>query len=55
MCILFIYTNPSPPQGGYRLVVASNRDEFYKRPAKGAFKCADTDIIRGKTGNFLTD
>ncbi|RZC42444.1 NRDE domain containing protein [Asbolus verrucosus] len=48
MCILFIYTDPSPPAGGYRLIIASNRDEFYKRPARKAFLCPKTNIIGGR-------
>jgi uncharacterized protein with NRDE domain len=48
MCILFIYTNPNPPAGGYRLIVASNRDEFYRRPARNAFLCPETGIIGGR-------
>uniref|UniRef100_A0A8D8JRD1 Transport and Golgi organization protein 2 n=1 Tax=Culex pipiens TaxID=7175 RepID=A0A8D8JRD1_CULPI len=40
MCILFIYVNSGhggdgdPVLGEYRLVLASNRDEYYARPAK---------------------
>lgn len=40
MCILFIYVNSGhggdgdPVFGEYRLVLASNRDEYYTRPAK---------------------
>ncbi|KAJ8676402.1 hypothetical protein QAD02_012189 [Eretmocerus hayati] len=34
MCILFIYRNPNPSKGGYKLIIASNRDEYYARPAK---------------------
>ncbi|XP_044260425.1 transport and Golgi organization protein 2 [Tribolium madens] len=48
MCILFVYTDPKPPKGGYRLIVASNRDEYYKRPAKQAFRCPHTNIIGGR-------
>ncbi|EFA05078.1 transport and Golgi organization protein 2 [Tribolium castaneum] len=48
MCILFVYTDPTPPKGGYRLIVASNRDEYYKRPARQAFKCPHTNIIGGR-------
>ncbi|KAF5294365.1 hypothetical protein FQR65_LT10818 [Abscondita terminalis] len=48
MCILFIYTNPSPPKNGYRLIVASNRDEDYNRPARHAFHCTGNNIIGGR-------
>lgn len=38
MCILFVYVNNSgrPVPGEYRLIVASNRDEYYARAAKAA-------------------
>ncbi|XP_032679747.1 transport and Golgi organization protein 2 homolog isoform X1 [Odontomachus brunneus] len=36
MCILFIYRNPDANAGSYRLIIASNRDEMYKRPALSA-------------------
>ncbi|KAL3270540.1 hypothetical protein HHI36_021078 [Cryptolaemus montrouzieri] len=48
MCILFIRTNPSPKEGEYRLIIATNRDEFFKRPAKEAFLCPETKIIGGR-------
>lgn len=36
MCILFIYRNPNADVRSYRLIIASNRDEAYKRPASSA-------------------
>ncbi|XP_011644020.1 transport and Golgi organization 2 homolog [Pogonomyrmex barbatus] len=36
MCILFIYRNPDADVRSYRLIIASNRDETYKRPASSA-------------------
>ncbi|KAL1501965.1 hypothetical protein ABEB36_007186 [Hypothenemus hampei] len=48
MCILFLHTNPDPKDNEYRLVVATNRDEYYKRPAKVAFQCSKTGIIAGR-------
>ncbi|XP_070162135.1 transport and Golgi organization protein 2 homolog [Polyergus mexicanus] len=36
MCILFIYRNPNAAIKSYRLIVATNRDETYKRPALSA-------------------
>uniref|UniRef100_A0A182SVA3 Transport and Golgi organization protein 2 n=1 Tax=Anopheles maculatus TaxID=74869 RepID=A0A182SVA3_9DIPT len=36
MCILFVYVDDGSLPGRYRLVLASNRDEFYARPAKSA-------------------
>ncbi|CAG9839872.1 unnamed protein product [Diabrotica balteata] len=47
MCILFIKSNPSPPKGGYRLILATNRDENYQRPAKPAYR-DEYGIIGGK-------
>ncbi|XP_076230899.1 transport and golgi organization 2 [Calliopsis andreniformis] len=32
MCILFIYRNPDADSESYRLILASNRDEYFKRP-----------------------
>ena len=32
MCILFVYRNPDADSGSYRLILASNRDEYFKRP-----------------------
>ncbi|XP_053692988.1 transport and Golgi organization protein 2 [Sabethes cyaneus] len=36
MCILFIYVNADGKPGKYKLILASNRDEYYNRPAKVA-------------------
>ncbi|XP_050070663.1 transport and Golgi organization protein 2 [Anopheles maculipalpis] len=36
MCILFVYVGDGSAPGRYRLVLASNRDEFYTRPAMSA-------------------
>lgn len=33
MCILFIYRNPNADSESYRLILASNRDEYLKRPS----------------------
>lgn len=52
MCILFIHANPQPTEGGYRLIVASNRDEQYERPAATLARIDDT-IIGGKFIGFL--
>lgn len=32
MCLLFVYINNNPDDDGYRLILASNRDEFWQRP-----------------------
>lgn len=36
MCILFIYRNPEASADSYRLIIVSNRDEFFARPADPA-------------------
>lgn len=36
MCILFIFINPDPKPGEYKVILASNRDEVIGRPAKPA-------------------
>lgn len=48
MCILFVHVNPDPKPGQFRLVLASNRDENYRRPAKPADFIEDTNLIGGK-------
>ncbi|CAG9770121.1 unnamed protein product [Ceutorhynchus assimilis] len=48
MCILFLHTNPDPKEDEYRLIVATNRDEYLKRPAKTAYQCPKTSIISGR-------
>ncbi|XP_036145767.1 transport and Golgi organization protein 2 homolog isoform X2 [Monomorium pharaonis] len=57
MCILFIYRNPNADAKTYRLIIASNRDETYKRPASPANyweehpEClGGTDMEPGKEG-----
>ncbi|XP_067215512.1 transport and Golgi organization 2 homolog isoform X2 [Linepithema humile] len=57
MCISFIYRNPNATIKSYRLIVASNRDEIYKRPASSAHywekhpEClGGTDMEPGKEG-----
>ncbi|EDO39284.1 predicted protein [Nematostella vectensis] len=36
MCIVFLSFNDDPSPGGYKLILAANRDEFYKRPTAPA-------------------
>lgn len=36
MCIVFLYFNDNPGPEGFKLIIASNRDEFYSRPAAPA-------------------
>ncbi|XP_068693576.1 transport and Golgi organization protein 2 homolog [Montipora foliosa] len=48
MCIVFLYFCDEPDPNGYRLVIASNRDEVYCRPAAGAkFWDTNPNIIAG--------
>lgn len=48
MCILFVYVgDDSGTVGRYRLILASNRDEFYTRPAKVAAPWQDNPRIVG--------
>ena len=49
MCILFLYYCDKPSADGYRLIVASNRDEYYDRPtARATFWEKNPNIIAGK-------
>ena len=49
MCILFLYYCDKPSADGYRLIVASNRDEYYDRPtARATFWEKNPHIIAGK-------
>lgn len=47
MCILFISTDPNPAPGGFKLILASNRDEFYHRPALSLAEWAENKSIFG--------
>lgn len=49
MCILFIYVNNNgqPVPGEYKLVLASNRDEYYTRPAKAAAPWEESPFVIG--------
>jgi len=47
MCIIFSIVNPNPQPGGYKLIVASNRDEFYSRPASVAKEWTDNPFVYG--------
>lgn len=51
MCILFTYSNADPLPGGYKLILASNRDEYYARPASPAAEWQEDSCIVG--GEFL--
>jgi len=50
MCILFLYVAKQTPKSphGYKLILATNRDEFYSRPARSArFWTSDPTILAG--------
>lgn len=48
MCIIFFVLNENAKEDGtYKLILASNRDEFYKRPAKVADRWAEDEYIIG--------
>ncbi|GJQ80657.1 hypothetical protein Trydic_g9241 [Trypoxylus dichotomus] len=46
MCILFIHTDPNPQPNGYRVIIISNRDEFYARPSQQISRV--NDVIGGR-------
>jgi uncharacterized protein with NRDE domain len=49
MCILFLVTDKALAFGKYKLILASNRDEFYARPAAVAQRWAiNPNTIGGK-------
>ena len=45
MCLILTAINPNSE---FKLVLASNRDEFYERPTKNMFWRADTNILSGE-------
>ncbi|XP_063234106.1 transport and Golgi organization protein 2 homolog isoform X2 [Bacillus rossius redtenbacheri] len=47
MCVIFLYTNPDAEAGQFRLILATNRDESYKRPAKQAHFWDESPTIIG--------
>lgn len=47
MCILFFYLNESAQNNEYKLILASNRDEYYARPASIAARWHDDECIIG--------
>ena len=57
MCIIFLYSDPTCQQNGYKLIIASNRDEYFQRPTKEAAFIPDnpqvlcgTDLEEGVEG-----
>jgi uncharacterized protein with NRDE domain len=51
MCILFLIAFHDSSKSPYKLVLASNRDEFYKRPTKIAGPWEGHDEIFGGIDN----
>ncbi|XP_075158705.1 transport and golgi organization 2 isoform X2 [Haematobia irritans] len=47
MCVIFFYVNSNPKENGYKLILASNRDEFYARDTKEAAKWEDVENCYG--------
>ncbi|XP_034672069.1 transport and Golgi organization protein 2 isoform X2 [Drosophila subobscura] len=47
MCVIFFYTNSNPQPGGYRLILASNRDEFFARKTVAATEWPNADHVVG--------
>ena len=45
MCLILFSYNSHPH---YKLILASNRDEFYERPTKQLYKWADKNILAGQ-------
>lgn len=47
MCILFFIVNGNASENEYKLILASNRDEFYARPASIASQWNENERIIG--------
>lgn len=47
MCILFFISNGNPNPGAYKLILASNRDEYYARPALPAAAWKENEFVYG--------
>lgn len=47
MCVIFFYVNSNPTAGGYKLILASNRDEFFARDTQDAAKWANAEHVYG--------
>jgi hypothetical protein len=53
MCILFLHTTNNPAPNEFRLILASNRDEYYERPAHQAHIWDDDATVIGGTARRL--
>eukprot|EP00099_Drosophila_melanogaster_P006883 NP_001259525.1 transport and golgi organization 2, isoform C [Drosophila melanogaster] len=47
MCVIFFCADSNPQPGGYKLILASNRDEFFARATLSAAKWANADHVYG--------
>lgn len=47
MCVIFFYVNSNPTPGGYKLILASNRDEYFARDTQDAAKWANAEHVYG--------
>ncbi|KMZ09639.1 transport and Golgi organization protein 2 isoform X3 [Drosophila simulans] len=47
MCVIFFCADSNPQPGGYKLILASNRDEFFARATMSAAKWANADHVYG--------
>ncbi|KRF82248.1 transport and Golgi organization protein 2 isoform X1 [Drosophila virilis] len=47
MCVIFFYANSQPNANGYKLILASNRDEFFARDTQTAAKWTNADHVYG--------
>ncbi|XP_039959072.1 transport and Golgi organization protein 2 isoform X2 [Bactrocera tryoni] len=47
MCVIFFYVNSNPTSGGYKLILASNRDEYFARDTQDAAKWANAEHVYG--------
>lgn len=49
MCILFLYVGSKDDSGDYSLILASNRDEYYDRPASNMVSWEEDPSVYGGT------
>ncbi|XP_017851061.1 transport and Golgi organization protein 2 isoform X1 [Drosophila busckii] len=47
MCVIFFYANSQPGADGYKLILASNRDEFFDRNTQTAAKWPNAEHVYG--------
>ncbi|KAH8395182.1 hypothetical protein KR222_000520 [Zaprionus bogoriensis] len=47
MCVIFFYANSQPSANGYKLILASNRDEFFARNTQAAAQWSKSEHVYG--------